>query len=250
MKKRPAYLFYHVSRFTFHFCLMLTVLAIQGCNQSSNPSATSAPWPPPYSGVIHGRVVFDGIAPEPTTIPGSTAKDESLLVGPQPGLGNVLGNVLVFLKNPPATNCISPLPIVLDQIGMTFVPHVIGVQAGQTLRLKSSDLMMHNVHLQCAINRDQNFGFNGPGQNDILLTEPEPPFRAKCDVHPWMTAWIGVFSHPWFAVSAKDGSFQIEHIPPGIYTLSAWHEKLPTQEQQVTVSANAPAEVTFHFQSP
>jgi plastocyanin len=230
--------------FTSVSAILLMVLS--ACNQSSTPAQTKVSGPPPYSGVIRGRVVFDGTAPEPKTSPGTTVQDESLQVGPQSGLENVL----VFLKNPPKTNCVSPTPVMLDQIKMKFVPHVLGVQTGQTLRLKSSDVMPHNVHLKCSINPDQNHGFSGPGIMDISLDKPEPPFCVKCDVHPWMTAWIGVFAHPWFAVSGADGSFLIEHVPPGKYTLSTWHEVLLPQEAEITVSDSAPAEVTIHFRTP
>jgi plastocyanin len=174
------------------------------------------------------------------------AKNEMIVVGP----GGGLKNVIVFLKDAPPTATASAEPVVLDQVNCVFVPHVVAVQTGQTLRIKSSDSLMHNAHLQCVANPDANFGFPAPGQKDVVLNLPESPFRVKCDVHPWMTAWVGVFAHPWFAVSADDGSFTIDHVPPGDYTLAAWQEALPQQEQTIHVTGDKPVEVLFSFQAP
>ena len=198
-------------------------------------------------GVIVGRVIFSGSAPEMKIIPGSPMiGDESIVVGSRNGLKNVI----VFLKDAPRPSFVLQSPAVLDQVKCIYTPHVLAVQTGQILRLKSSDAMMHNVHLKCVVNPDANYGFPGVGQRDITLSSPEPPFPVRCDVHPWMSAWIGVFDHPWFAVTRDDGSFTIEHVPPGKYTLAAWQEALPPQEQTVVVEGTGQTEADFTFQAP
>ena len=85
---------------------------------------------------------------------------------------------------------------------------------------------------------------------NLRLHSPKPPFPVRCDVHPWMSAWVGVFDHPWFAVTGDDGSFTIPHVPPGKYTLVAWQEVLPQQEQQINVAATGQTEADFAFQAP
>lgn len=232
---------------TFKSFWILALLAASmagGCgrDESADPRA-----PQSGDGVIQGRVVFSGQAPEMKIIPGSPMiHDESIVVGPHNGLKNVI----VFLKDAPKPAFTLNSPAILDQVKCMYVPHVLAVQTGQTLRLKSSDALMHNVHLKCLVNPDANYGFANIGQRDITLASPEPPFLVKCDVHPWMSAWIGVFDHPWFAVTGEDGTFKIEHVPPGKYTLCAWQEVLPQQEQSVIITETGETEADFTFQSP
>jgi hypothetical protein len=222
--------------------LHLALLTLAGCDRGS--LAPAAATSPAGNGIIHGRVFLVGDPPPRRIIPGSpNCPDESIVVGPAGGLKNVI----VFLADAPAGPMIDSNPAVLDQINCMYVPHVLALHAGQTLRIKSSDALMHNVNLQCAVNPQANFGFAAPGEKDMQFASPEAPFRVKCDVHPWMSAWIGVFDHPWFAVTGEDGSFTISHVPPGTFTLAAWHEALPRQQQRITVSDASPADVTFNF---
>lgn len=221
------------------------MLSLIGCDHG--PAQASAPNAAPGEGTISGRVVISGYPPLPKVIPGSPLiTDESIVVGPDHGLKNVI----VYLEDAPKATFVLQTPAVLDQIKAQYVPHVVAVQTGQTLRIKSSDTVMHDVHLKCAVNPAANYGFPGPGQRDIKLLSPEPPFPVRCDVHPWMSAWVGVFDHPWFAVTADDGSFSIKHVPPGKYKLAAWQEVLPLQEQPITVSDGGQTNVQFTFQTP
>jgi Polysaccharide lyase family 4, domain II len=227
---------------SFVISLLLVPLMTCGCDRGSPaPAATTSST---GNGVIHGRVFFVGEPPPRRIIPGSpNCVDESVVVGPAGGLKNVI----VFLADARPAPTLDTNPEVLDQINCVYVPHVLALHTGQTLRIKSSDALMHNVNLQCAVNPQTNFGFAAPGQKDVQFAASEPPFRVKCDVHPWMSAWIGVFDHPWFAVTGDDGSFTISHVPAGTYTLAAWHEALPRQEQRITISDTSPADVTFNF---
>jgi Polysaccharide lyase family 4, domain II len=227
------------------FCLLAAVPLISGCDRrramASERTAAAG------SGVISGRVVLSGYAPLPKILPGSPmTPDESIVVGPEHGLKNVI----VYIADAPKATFSQTAPAVLDQINCQYVPHVLAVQTGQTLRIKSSDKVMHDVHLKCAVNPGENFGFPAPGEREVRFASAEAPFPVKCDVHPWMSAWIGVFDHPWFAVTADDGSFTIPRVPPGKYKLVAWQEVLPQQEQEIDVGDGGPTNVQFTFQAP
>jgi hypothetical protein len=198
-------------------------------------------------GLISGRVVLSGYPPLPKILPGSPmTPDESIVIGSDHGLKNVI----VYLADAPTATFTLKTPVVLDQINCRYVPHVVAVQTGQTLQIKSSDKLMHDVHLKCAVNPDANYGFPGPGEHDVQFSSAELPFAVKCDVHPWMNAWIAVFDHPWFAVTGDDGSFSIPHVPPGKYKLVAWQESLPQMEQDIDVSDGGQTTVQFTFQAP
>jgi plastocyanin len=221
------------------------LLPLGGCDRGNAPETARAA--AAGEGVIRGRVTLVGFAPLRKVIPGSPMiADESIVTGTEQGLKNVI----VYLKDAPKATFVLQAPVVLDQVKCVYVPHVVAVQTGETLRLKSSDALMHNVHLKCAVNPDANYGFPSPGQRDIQLASPEAPFAVRCDVHPWMSAWVGVFDHPWFAVTGDDGSFTIAHVPPGKYTLVAWQEVLPEQEEQITISNGGETKVDFAFASP
>ncbi len=237
---------------TLRILALAAALSAQGCdNSSSAPDISAAPasgaTAKEGASVIRGRVLLGGNPPAPQTLAGSPGKmDESIAVDAAHGLKNVI----VYIANAPPSTFTLQNPVVLDQINCVYVPHVVAVQTGQPLTLKSTDMLMHNVHLQCKSNPDANYGFNTPGRQDIHLKLAETPFKISCDVHPWMTAWMGVFDHPWFAVTADDGSFTIPRVPPGQYKLIAWQEALPQQEKTITVTDNSAADVQFVFPAP
>lgn len=162
-----------------------------------------------------------------------------------------LGNVFVYVKTGLEGKTF-PTPTekkVLDQQGCQYHPHVMGIQVGQPLSIKNSDATLHNIHAMPKSNTEFNQG--QPIQNmefDKVFDKAEVMIPFKCDVHPWMSAYIGVLEHPYYAVSGEDGSFAIDKLPPGTYTLEAWHEELGTATQDVTVAANQTVDVTFDFQ--
>jgi plastocyanin len=124
------------------------------------------------------------------------------------------------------------------------------VQVGQTVRISNSDETLHNVHAVPASNREFNFGQPPkvpPAPRVFDKPEIMVPFR--CDVHGWMNAYAGVVAHPFFAVTKQDGTFEIKGLPPGTYTIEAWHELLGPQTQSVTVDGQAPAKVSLVFRS-
>ena len=201
-------------------------------------------------GVISGTVSYDGDAPARTTVqmsadPNCTpnekqALSETTIVGPTGGLQNVFVHVKDGLGNriyetPTA-------PVVLDQEGCRYEPHVFGVFVGQPVEIHNSDPTLHNVHAIPKVNDEFNRGqqANMPAFTRTF-DDPEIGLPFRCDVHGWMRAYANVVTHPFFAVTKEDGSFEIRGLPPGTYTVEAWHERLGTQSQQVTISDGSPS---------
>jgi plastocyanin len=175
-------------------------------------------------------------------------KDEEVVVGPNGGLKNVLVRITDGISGnyePPMTNA------TLDQTECMFRPRVQAIFTGQSLLIRNSDQTLHNVH-----------GYKGAS---TLFNQAEVPglppmakkfndagdiLKFKCDVHPWMTAYVAISNHPFFAVTGDDGSFQIARVPGGKYTLEAWHERLGTKSSNITVEADQPTDVKFVFDAP
>jgi plastocyanin len=210
---------------------------------------------------VTGTITFDGKSPalKPITMDADPACAKKH-TGPVPsemlvlGSGNTMGNILVYVsKGLPAgkTFPVPSAPAVLDQKGCQYVPHVMGIMVGQTYKILNSDGILHNLHALPKINS----GFNKPMTAAVKETtakfdKPEDVFQIKCDVHPWMQAYVGVFTHPFFSVSGTDGKFTISGLDPGTYTLTAWHERLGMQTATVTVGANDTKTQNFKFALP
>ena len=141
-------------------------------------------------------------------------------------------------------------PVVLDQSGCIYHPHVFGVQTGQAIKILNSDPLLHNIHALPEVNRSFNFGMPNQGdERERNFRVPEIMVKIKCDVHPWMSAYAGVLDHPHFSVSGDDGAFSIEGLPAGTYTIDAWHESYGAQTQTVTVSDGEVTSVNFTFEA-
>ena len=223
---------------------------------SSSASTAPASVDPATAATVSGKVSFEGTPPAPQTIklssdpfcasanPGLTA--EVALVGP----GGVVQNVFVYVKDGLGgrTFATPSEPIVLDQKGCHYTPHVIGIQVGQPLQIINSDDTLHNVHGLAKTNKEFNAGQPIQGMkmtHTFSAGEVMVPF--KCDVHGWMNAWVGVLEHPYYAVTAADGTFSLKGLPPGTYTIEAWHEKFGTQTQMVTVGDKETKDIAFTF---
>ncbi|MEM7581866.1 MAG: carboxypeptidase regulatory-like domain-containing protein [Acidobacteriota bacterium] len=211
-----------------------------------------------FAGSITGKITYDGSVPKLRPIkmdadPSCVQKHRSP-VYPQSlvlGDGNGLGNVFVHIKNAPAYSGKAPTQaFVLDQRGCIYEPRVAGVMVGQPVKFKNSDGILHNVHGFPKRNREFNIGMPPMvKEREQVFNKPEPVFQVKCDVHPWMNAYIAVMTHPYFAVSETDGTFEIRNVPDGTYSIEAWHEKLGTQRTEVTVSGGS-AQARFSFDRP
>ena len=170
------------------------------------------------------------------------------------GSGNTMGNILVWVSKglPAGKTWPAPAsPVVLDQNGCQYKPHVMGIMVGQTYRILNSDGVLHNIHTLPKINTSFNKGMPPTlKEATTVFNKPEDVFHIKCDVHPWMSAYIAVFTHPFFSATGTDGKFTISGLPPGTYEVTAWHEKLGTQTATVTVGASDTKTQNFKFATP
>lgn len=161
-----------------------------------------------------------------------------------------LKNVLVRIKEglPKQGWPVPAMPVKLDQKACVYRPHVLGVQVNQTLEIHNSDDTNHNVHPLPRVNREWNE--SQPPKGEVKLKtfpKEEASILFKCNVHPWMRAWVAVVSHPFFAVTGDDGSFVLKDVPPGEYTIEAWHEKYGTQELKLKLEPKQPLAADFTF---
>jgi len=245
--------------------LFLVVAAAVACGSPSQPEggapaapapeAASAPPPLPGNSTISGVIKLEGTPPEarvirmssdPLCMPEGPTLSEVVLVGP----GNGLQNVFVYVKDGlgDRTFPAPQTPVVLDQKGCKYMPHVFGVQVGQPVRILNSDPTLHNVHAVPKVNAEFNFGQPLKGMEATRTfdkAEIMVPFR--CDVHGWMAAFGGVVSHPFFAVTKQDGSFEIKGLPAGTYTIEAWHERFGLQTVTVTVDGTGPGTAALTY---
>ena len=209
-------------------------------------------------GSIIGTITFEGKAPkmkplkldaDPICVVNNeiAPKKEWLILDENKGVKNVLVFVTEGLNidySPPED------PVVIDQKGCIYSPHVLGIMAGQQLDILNNDGTLHNIHALPKVNKEFNKAQpRSKKKLSVKFEKPEAPFKVKCDVHPWMGAYIGVFDHPCFAVSGDDGTYIISDLKPGEYVIEAWHEKLGSQTTNVTVGDSA-AHQDFTFKKP
>ena len=220
------------------------------------PMPTAAPVDEATAGNVTGMVVLEGTPPaaeqirmnaDPVCVKEATSTETEYFVV---GDGGGLGNVFVYVKEGLGGRSFpTPSePLTLDQDGCRYHPHVFGIQVGQTLEIVNSDPTLHNIHATPAANDEFNTGQPIEGMKfnrTFTSTEVMVPF--KCDVHGWMNAYVGVLDHPYFAVSDSSGTFDISTLPPGAYVIEAWHEKLGTQTQNVTIGEKETTEISFTF---
>jgi hypothetical protein len=213
-------------------------------------------------GSIGGSVALNGTAPEPKKIDTSAdpvcaqrnpdAKTEDVVAK-----DGKLANVFVYVKDGTTADGkkigdfsfdTPTSAAVLDQNGCHYKPHVLGIQINQKLSVTNSDPTQHNVHPTPKNNEEWNQS-QGPNAPPIekSFKRAELLIPVKCNQHPWMKAYIGVMKHPFFAVSKEDGSFEIKGVPPGKYTVVAWHEKFGEKTMEVNVPSRGSAPASFSF---
>ncbi len=189
-----------------------------------------------FAGQLSGSVNYDGKAMPKTPktqvkmdadpVCGSSHKEPVYRQGLIVNENKTLKNVLVYLKDAKYDSVAPVTQAVIDQNGCTYSPHVQGMVAGQELLIKNSDDTLHNIHGLPVINSEFNFAMpKVVKEKAIKLKKAEHPIKIKCDVHPWMKAYVSVFDHPYFAVTDDTGRYQIDNVPPGKYEVVAWHER-------------------------
>jgi plastocyanin len=250
------------------FALAASVAACGG--GSSGGTASSAPAPAPGAtkidsatvGELKGTVALDGAAPKNADIKmnadpvcikqtaGSSQTQETFILGKD---GKSLANVFVYVKDG-LGNYVYDMPTEsakIDQQNCRYHPHVFGMRVGQKLEIVNSDPTLHNIHAMPKNNTEFNNGQPIQGMKmDHTFTAKEIMVPFKCDVHGWMNAYVGVLDHPFFAVTDDEGKFDIKGLPPGTYTIEAWHEKAGATTQSVTIGAKETKEITFTLKAP
>jgi len=158
-----------------------------------------------------------------------------------------LANVFVSLKGNVPQTPVPTQPVTIDQHGCIYYPRVIGLRVGQTLQVKNSDAFLHNSHGLSG--KDQGFNVGQPTAGNVYNWKPKTDemLHIKCDIHTWMNAYVGIVTNPYFAVSDTMGTFTIDKVPPGTYTLQAWHERFGLLTKMVTVKAGAAVTVDFSY---
>src|SRR5216117_1004378 len=224
--------------------------------------AALAAWtrqPPAQAGAtITGKVKFTGTKPAMPKIdmseePKCKAKytaapptEETVVVNPN----GTLANVFVYVKSGLPESYKAPAPaggVTLDQDGCRYHPHVLGIMVGQNLEIKNSDGILHNIKAKGTKNRPFNISQPTTMTSTRTFTAPEVMVPLECNVHGWMHAWLGVLAHPFYSVSGSNGGFSIKGLPPGTYTIEAWHEKYGTQTATVTVTGSETKAQDFTF---
>ncbi len=243
-------------RSIFVSAFLIVLLPMKGSGEDGKT------WDPALgTSTITGSVMFDGKKPtaRPIDMAGADEKCAELHAGkrlkPETVVANdngTLRNVFVRVKTG-VEGWSFPLPegdVLLDQKGCWYLPHVQGMRTGQSLTIKTSDPTAHNVHGYAKVNRS--FNRSQPaGADNVSVTmkrdEASPPMKVKCDIHPWMNAFIAVVDHPYYAVTGSDGSFELKNLPPGTYTIEAWHEKYDVIEQTITIGDKETKTLEFTY---
>jgi plastocyanin len=239
--------------------LVLTVaLALAVCTSVPHAVRAGSPLPTATGATLRGTVHLDGKVP-PAKMVSMTADPVCARQHPSPVMNQEiiadakgdLQNVIVFVSEGLGDKTFeAPTePVVVEQKGCMYEPHVLAVRANQPLQLVNDDPTSHNIHPIPANNREWNKAEPPGSKMEEAFAREEIAIPVKCNVHPWMRGYIAVFKHPFFAVTGKNGSFDLSNLPPGTYTIKAWHEKLGMSTQTVTIGANETKEISFVFKT-
>lgn len=211
-----------------------------------------------FAGNLTGKVTFEGNPPPQESIKmdadpvcqmqhSAEVFTEKVVINKN----GTLKNVLVYVKEGLGDKKfdVPTEPVVLNQQGCQYRPHVMGIQVGQTLKVVNSDDTLHNVHAKTKEDSLFNLAMPFKGLELEQKFDKDKMVKFACEVHPWMNAYAGVFTHPFFSVTGDEGAFEIKNLPAGEYTIEAWHEKYGTQTQKVTVTEGESKPVDFGFKA-
>jgi plastocyanin len=239
------------------YFLMMIVAAIAVCIAAYVPVVSAGP-ADAAGASLTGAVKFEGSALKPTRIDMSSDPNcakahptppttEDLVIG----ANGALANVVVYVSDGLGDRTFEPpqQAAVIEQKGCQYKPHIVALQTNQKLDVVNSDATTHNIHPMPNNNREWNKTQPHGMPVEETFTREEITIPVKCNIHPWMHAYIAVFKHPFFAVTDKDGAFDLKNLPPGTYTIKAWHEKLGTLTQKVTVGGGEAKTLDFVFKS-
>jgi hypothetical protein len=211
-------------------------------------------------GAIIGKISFEGKPPQPKRIDGSAdpvcqADGAELYTQDVIVKAGKLANVLVYVESGDALNWFAfdapSTEVSLAHRGCQYIPHVLAMQLSQTLKIPNEDATAHNTHFTPKNNADWNqSSLQDTPPLTHKFTAPEVVIPVKCNQHPWEKAYVAVFSHPFFAISALNGSYQISGLPPGQYTIVAWHERFGEQRAEVSVGVKERKNQDFSFKLP
>jgi plastocyanin len=252
--------------FTQMVAIAAILVTIAGCGGDDAPGGNDggsgggdAPAEMPFdvatAGNISGSVMFEGTAPPPEVLNMASEADCVAQYSADPTVswvnssGGGLADVFVYVREG-LEGMSFPIPteaVGINQQGCQYRPLVSGVQIGQTLTIQNSDGLLHNINASPTMNRPFNISQPVNMETGREFAAAEVMVPIQCDVHGWMAGYIGVVSHPYHAVSGSGGSFNLSQLPPGDYVIEAWHSRLGTQEQTITVTTGQTAEVTFTF---
>lgn len=216
---------------------------------------TEMPFDVTTAGQVEGMVMYEGEPPPPEPLDMSSEPDCEAHWDETPTRDVVkvsdgrLGDVFVYVKEGlegmefPTTG----QAVVMDQVGCRYTPMVIAAMTQQTVTFRNSDGLLHNVNATPSNNRPFNLSQPVNMDTDRTFTEPEVMIPVRCDVHGWMSGYVGIVAHPYHVVTGEGGGFDLNDLPPGDYVIEAWHSQLGTQEQTVTVQTGETAQVSFTF---
>ncbi|HXW62112.1 MAG TPA: carboxypeptidase regulatory-like domain-containing protein [Candidatus Acidoferrales bacterium] len=246
-----------VAAFAF---LLLSLPAFIGCSKKESDEARPEPTAvvdPSTAGSITGTVKFEGALPVFRPIDMS-AEAACVQANPQPVTPNVvvlgehgaLAATVVYVKSGLGRyHFDTPKdPAVLDQKGCNYEPRVLALRTFQPFEVRNTDPLTHNVHPIPRENRPWNRSI-GAGEAPYVTTfsHPELAVPVVCNIHPWMRAYLFVFDNPYFDVTTKSGTFELKNLPPGTYTIEAWHERFGTQDLSVSIAPKQSKSVAFTF---
>ena len=210
----------------------------------------------PAGGTISGKVTYEGIPAKAKTIDmskePSCAKQHATPVtteGVVTGPNNSLENVVVYISAGTPDESAPSQPVKFDQKGCQYIPHVLAFLVNQPLEIVNDDQTSHNIHPRPTINREWNKS-QPPGSPPDVEKYDKPEFiPVKCNIHPWMSGQFAVMKNSHFAISSADGGFSLPNLPPGKYTVTAWHESYGDQSMEVTISGSETKAANFVFKA-
>ena len=209
----------------------------------------------PANGTVSGKVTFTGTAAKSEPI--DMSKEPACVkMHPKPlltenvvtGAGNTLGNVVVYISAGADDAATAPAAdAIFDQQGCRYTTHVLPVHVGQNIRISNSDPFSHNIHPLAKVNREWNRIQPPQTPSFTYAYDKEEFIHVKCNIHPWMQGYFAVLRTNHYAVTGEDGAYTLPELPPGKYTVTAWHELYGTQSREITIGGSETQNVNFLF---